>query len=186
MRKFAMMLAVITAVGMTASAAFAVSAHFKGDHSGPAFTDLGVQLSMTGDFAGLGNFNTSLSLSATGQPTADCVNPGSGEHRPPGQQPAEITLVGTTLISASDIKNGNVTITVTTDAPTSPVPGAPGCPNPNWTENITDVAFTSGAFALVQDANNDGVYDEAPSLSGTCTFSPATANGSVPSGSFTC
>jgi hypothetical protein len=186
MRRFALVLAVLAVAGMTASAAQGVSVHFKGDHSLPTFNDQGLVLSMTGVLAGLGNYDTAITLTATGQPTADCVNPGSGEHRPPGQQPAEVTLVGTTLVSASDIKNGNVSITVTTGAPTTPVPGAPGCPNSNWTENITEVSFSSATFTVVQDSNANGAFEEAPSLSGSCTFSPSTSNGAVPGASVSC
>lgn len=183
-RLFLVLAAVLTIALATMTGALAVSAHFK--HGSPTFNDLGTQLKMTGVFAGLGNFSTQLGISATGNPTADCVNPGSGEHRPPGQQPAAVTLTGTVAVPASDIKNGNVTLNVTTDAPESPVPGAPGCPNSKWVENITDVAFTGVSFALIQDANSDDVFGEAPSITGTCTFSPATSNGAVPSGSVSC
>jgi hypothetical protein len=52
-----------------------------------------------------------------------------------------------------DIKNGNVTISTTTSPPVTPIPGAPDCPNPMWTETITDMAFTSATITLFQDSN---------------------------------
>jgi len=185
MRRLFLALAVVVTVSLAAvTGALAVNAHFK--HGSPTFNDLGSQLRMTGTFAGLGSFNTQLNISATGNATAECVNPGSGEHRPAGQQPAPATFPGSTSIPKNEIKNGNVTINVTTDPPVSPIPGAPGCPNSSWTENITSVAFTGVSFALIQDANNDGAYSEAPSISGTCSFAPATSDGAVPSASVTC
>jgi hypothetical protein len=59
--------------------------------------------------------------------------------------------VGATPVEADDIKNGNVTISSTTDSPVTPVPGAPGCANTNWTEDINDVLFTSATIRLFQD-----------------------------------
>ena len=72
-----------------------------------------------------------------------CTNPAGATQRP-GQNPAAVTLRGVTAVPASDIKNGNVTLTTTTSAPVSPIPGAPGCPNARWTETITDVAVHLG------------------------------------------
>ena len=60
---------------------------------------------------------------------------------------------------AGDIKNGNVTIATTTNAPVTPIPGAPDCPNPQWTENITDMAFSSATITLFQDANDNGTFE---------------------------
>jgi hypothetical protein len=171
------------ALMLSAQAALAVSPHVK---SGPSFTDNGLTLSATVSYAGLGNFNTEQVLTAQGNPTATCTNP-SGANKPPGQNPAAVTLTGATNIPAAQLKNGNVTIATTTGAPTSPIPGAPGCPGTNWTETITDVAFTSATIQLFQDANNDGIYQSTELvLTLNCTFSPATANGPVPSSGFTC
>jgi hypothetical protein len=168
------LIAALLAVGLTATSALAASPHVK---SGPSFTDNGLTLTATVTYAGLGNFDTTQNLSATGNPTATCTNP-AGATQPPGQNPASVTLTGSTSVPASDIKNGNVTLTTTTNAPTSPIPGAPGCPNTKWTETITDVAFTSATITLSQ--NNVVV------LIVNCTFSPATSNGPVPSSSFAC
>jgi hypothetical protein len=160
--------------------ASAASVHLKGGaNAEPTFTDNGLTLTAAGELAGLGNADLQVSLAATGNPLADCVNPGSGEHRPPGQQPAEVTLTGSQSIPAGAIKNGNVPFNVTTNAPVSPVPGAPGCPNSNWIENITDVAFTS-AIITVQQPPGTTV------LTVTCTFASPTSNGLVPGSNVSC
>jgi hypothetical protein len=98
-------------------------------------------------------------------------------------------VVGATPVEADDIKNGNVTISSTTDPPVTPVPGAPGCENPNWTEDINDVAFTSATIRLFQDqtpANGEFGRWETLVLTVNCTFNPPTSNSEVPSSGFTC
>jgi hypothetical protein len=167
-------------LGVTTATALAASVHLKGGaNAEPAFTDQGLFLQGSGELAGLGGGDVVVSLTATGNPTADCVNPGTGEHRPPGQQPAEVTLTGVQQIPESEIKNGNTPFDVATASPQTPVPGAPGCPNANWTENIIDVAFTSATITVEQPPGT-------VVLTVSCSFSSPTANGAVPRGDVDC
>jgi hypothetical protein len=185
MKRLVVVVAAVIAVVGLSTQAWAASPHLKGNRP-ISFTDLGVTLRGTASYAGLGNFDTQQVLTATGNPTAVCTNP-SGKQQPPGQNPAEVTLTGVTAIPASDIKNGNVTITTTTAAPVSPIPGAPDCPGVQWTETITDVAFTSATIKVFQDANANGTFDANELvLTVNCTFNPPTSNGSVPQSGFTC
>jgi hypothetical protein len=131
-----------------ASPALAANAHFK-NKPAVSFTDHGLFLSSSGAITGLGNGDVVITLTATGQPVATCTNP-AGATQPPGQNPAEITLTGVEQIPSSDIKNGNLSFTVNTAGPVTPVPGAPDCPNPQWTENITDVVFTTATITVYQ------------------------------------
>jgi hypothetical protein len=185
-RRIATVALVFVAFALIGQQALAQNPHLKGRNP-VAFTDNGLTLTATVSYAGLGNFDTQQNVAATANPTADCVNPGTGEHRPPGQNPAEVDVTGSTAVPAEDIKNGNVTITTTTDPPETPVEGAPDCPNARWTENITDMAFTSATITLFQDSNENGLFDAGELvLTVNCTFSPPTSNGAVPSSGFTC
>jgi hypothetical protein len=168
-------------------AALAVSPHLKGGvKPNPAFTDNILTLTAAVAYAGLGNFTTQQDVVATTQPTANCTNP-SGQNQPPGQNPAEAQVTGSTTVPASDIKNGNVSITTTTNPPTTPIPGAPDCPNPHWTENITDMAFTSATIKVSQDTNGDGIFEPGELvLTVTCTFNPPTSNGAVSPSTYSC
>jgi hypothetical protein len=173
--------AVFLTLLMGSTAAMAASPHFKGRNP-ISFRDDGTTLTATASYAGLGNFDSLQVLTASGNTASTCTTP-SGSNEAPGQNPAPVTLAGTTPVDADDIKNGNVTITTTTVMPTSPVPGAPGCPNSSWIETITDVMFTSATIQLFQDQDANGSY-ETLVLTATCTFNPPTSNGSV--SSFTC
>lgn len=147
-RRLIIVSAFAVAMTMIGSAALASSVHFK-SKGGPTFTDNGLTLTATGDLAGLGNGDITVTINATGQPVATCTNP-SGANQPAGQNPAKATFSGSVVIDASLIKNGTVAFSVTTAAPPTPVPGAPGCPNPRWTETIVDVVFSSPSITVSQ------------------------------------
>jgi len=179
MRRFTVTGLVVIALFAIAPAAMAANVHFKGGaNAGPSFKDNGLTLSSTGALAGLGNQDLLIKLAATGDPTATCTNP-SGANNPPGQNPAPVTLTGAQAIPASAIKNGNVSFGVTTQGPVSPIPGAPDCPNVQWTETIVDIAFTSATLTIEQPPGT-------VVLQVTCTFSPSTSNGNVPKGNVSC
>lgn len=123
--------------------------HLKGGKkAAPDYTDLGIQLNVTGDLAGLGNGDILVSLEAEADVVAVCQN--QGGNQAPGQNPAPITVGGSQSIPAEEIKNGNVSFDVTTLAPLTPIPGAPDCPNPNWDEIIVDLIFTSATITVEQ------------------------------------
>lgn len=178
--------AVVAVVGLFAGPALAGNAHLRSNvRPNPQFEDKGLTLVAKAFYAGLGNFNTEQRLTASANPTADCVNPGNGEHRPPGHNPASVEVTGSTAVPKSNIKNGNVTITTETGLPPTPVAGAPECPNSSWTENITDMAFTSATLRVFQDSNEDNVFQDSELvLTVSCTFNPPTSNGVVPGTSY--
>lgn len=179
MRRLSIVVLVFMGVIAVAPAAMAANVHFKGGKdAGPSFRDTGLTLNSSGALAGLGNEDLVITLTARGNPTATCTNP-SGKNEPPGQNPAPVTLTGTQSIPASEIKNGNVSFNVTTAGPVTPIPGAPDCPNPRWTEAITDIAFTSATLTVEQP-------EGTVVLEATCFFSSPTANGSVPKGNVSC
>ncbi len=162
---------------LVAAPVYASSIHLKGGRNAePTFRDLGLTLQSTGQLAGLGNEDVLITLTAVGDPTAVCINP-SGKNEPPGQNPAPVELTGTQSIPAEEIKNGNVAFNVVTEAPESPIPGAPDCPNPRWTEEITDVSFSS-ATITVEQGDEVFIVD--------CFFDQETTDGSVSRDDVTC
>jgi hypothetical protein len=162
-----------------AVAVYAANVHLKPPSSSPTFIDQGLALKASGALAGLGNGDVVINMVATANAAATCTNPGSGNTQPPGQNPAPVTVSGTQVIPQDQIKNGNVTFAVTTLAPTTPITGAPGCPNPSWTEDITDLFFTSATITVQQPA-------PTVVLTIACTFSPPTGNGVVPARNVSC
>lgn len=181
MRRSLMVAAIVAAgVLLSATTASASSVHLKGGRNAePTFTDGGLTLRATGELSGLGNGDVLVTMSATADVTATCTNPGSGGTQPPGQNPAPITVTGSQAIPASEIKNGNTPFNVVTVAPPSVIPGAPGCPNTQWIETITDLAFNSATITVEQPPGT-------LVLTVSCTISPSSANGGVPAGSVSC
>jgi len=180
MRRSALWLLVtMVTISIAAGAAFAANVHLKGGpRAEPAFTDNGLTLTATASVSGLGNADVLISITATADPTASCTNP-AGQTQPPGQNPAEVVVTGSISIPASDITNGNLTFSVVTQPPVTPIPGAPDCPGVRWTEAITDMAFTSAIITVDQGG--------APvELTVSCGIDPETEDGSVGGGDVTC
>jgi hypothetical protein len=169
------MVAFVLAATMTT---FGASVHLKGGaNAEPNFIDGGLTLNAAASLAGLGNEDVLVTLSATAAATSTCTN--QGGNQAPGQNPAEVTVSGSQSIPASEIKNGNTSFNVTTVAPVTPIPGAPGCPNPNWRQDITDLSFTTATITVEQPAGT-------LVLTVNCTFVEPTTNGAVAGSNVTC
>src|SRR5262245_40272725 len=162
-----------------AAAVYAASVHLKPPNNSPSFSDQGLVLNASGALAGLGFGDVVINMTATANATATCTNPGGGGAQPPGQNPAPVTVSGTQVLPATEIKNGNVTFNVTTQPPTTPIAGAPGCPNSSWTETITDLLFTSVTITVQQPA-------PTVVLTVTCKVDPPTSGGPVPPRGVSC
>jgi hypothetical protein len=180
MRKtVAIVIAALAIIGLAASPASASSVHLKGGKNAePSFTDNVLSLNASGELSGLGNGDVLITLTARADVTSTCTTP-SGSTEAPGQNPAPLTVSGSQAIPAGEIKNGTVAFSVSTVAPNAIIAGAPDCPNPNWIEAITDLAFTSAVIQVEQPAGT-------VVLTVSCAFSPATSNGPVPGGTVTC
>ncbi len=137
----------LVVLSITTSVVFAGNVHFL-KNKPPVFTGGDLTLTAAGTIYGLGNGNVLVTLDATGTANLLCANPG-GSSKVPGQNP-NFTAGGAGSIPASSIHNGHASFTVTTAPPESPVPGAPDCPNPGWTETITSITWTSATISVYQ------------------------------------
>jgi hypothetical protein len=161
-----------------AAGVYAASVHLKGGRNAePAFHDGGISLQATGALSGLGNENVVITIDAMANVTATCAN--FGGHQAPGQNPAPISVSGSVSIPAPEIKNGNTPFSVVTVEPDPVIPGAPDCPNPNWTEMIDDLSFTAATITVQQPAGHTVLVV-------SCTIDPPTEDGNVPKQDVTC
>ena len=164
-------------VPFVVSVALAASVHLKGGRNAePSFNDMGLWLAAAGELSGLGNGDVLITLEATADVVSTCTN--QGGNAAPGQNPAPITVIGSVAIPDSEIKNGNTPFAVATVPPNPIIPGAPDCPNPNWTESIDDLAFTSATITVEQA----GVLV----LVVSCYIDPPSSDGAINKRDVTC
>lgn len=171
------LLVTMVTISIAAVVAFASSVHLKPPHSDPSFNDGGLFLSASGELAGLGDADVLIKLSAQANVDSTCTN--QGGNQAPGQNPAPLTVTGAQPIPKTEIKNGTTPFAVSTNPPVTPIPGAPGCPNSNWTEDINDLSFTSATLTVEQPPGT-------VVLTVDCDFDPPTEDGPVPRGDVTC
>ena len=168
MGRLMLTLAVVLSVLVTASAS---SVHLKGGNNAePFFVDLGLSLDTTASLSGLGEGDIQILIAAQADVISICTN--QGGNAAPGQNPADITITGGEIIPSDQRKNGELLFELATVEPVRIIPGAPDCANPNWTEEIVDLAFTQ-MVALIQQPPGTTV------LTVSCVFDPPTANGVV-------
>jgi len=147
--------AVLFALGMTATAAYGASAHFK--HAGePVCTITGSSTSKsttaTASLPGLGHGDLNITTTVSGSAVYRCPN--QGGNIAPGQNSVLVgPVTAPTTIPSSQINNGNVTFTTTAAVLTAPstVSGAQaGCPNGNWTGVNPTLTVTSIRLTIAQ------------------------------------
>jgi hypothetical protein len=139
--------ATVLAVVALPAIATAQSGHFiTGGNNAPTCTDIGTQVMCTGKVAGLGGTTFEITIEADGIASVECRNPGGNVA--PGQDTA-VTVEGSTDPLPTP-RNGRYNFSITTDDP-EPLPPTPTCPNPQWTAEIVDVAFTTATLSLYED-----------------------------------
>jgi hypothetical protein len=116
-----------------------------------------------------------IDLHASAIATATCVPPGHGASS--GKQ---VTLSAPIGVAASAVTSPPLPsppgviygVALTTPPPSNlTIAGAPDCPNRNWSEIITDLAFTNATFSLTQGT---------PAIASgqlVCSFNPPTTDG---------
>jgi hypothetical protein len=140
---------VVGLIALLASLAVALTVYAQSGHFQDrtvSCEDIGTQVQCSGKVAGLGGTTFTVSVTANGQASVVCTNP--GDNPAPGQA-FSFTATGNTG-SQPTPRNGSAQFLVSTTAPTAP---ANSCPNPKWTATVTDVAFSGDAtLTLTEDS----------------------------------
>jgi len=163
------LLTLVLVLVLSAAVVTASNVHLKGGKNAePSYFDHVLSLQTDGELSGLGNGDVVINMSATADVFSTCTN--NGGNQAPGQNPAPLTVTGSTSIPTDEVKNGNTPFSVTTLAPDPFIAGAPDCPNPNWTEEIEDLAFTSATITVFQNGLVLTVH---------CTINPPSSDGAI-------
>src|SRR4051812_24366435 len=124
---------------------YAASVHFKG--GAPTFADQGTTLRTCFSLAGLGNGDVTIIVTTTGSATTLCTN--QGGNTAPGQNKTPVSPSVQQTFPSTQIKNGNLSVCLTTTPPAAPTAAAAGCPNSNWSTSLTDVEFATAQITVV-------------------------------------
>lgn len=128
---------------MLAGVAHAQNGHFVGAQTCVENPDFSVTCS--GTIAGLGSTTFEIVVTAAGDATVQCANPGGNVA--PGQD-TSIIAGGSSGPQRTDT-SGNYSYTVSTNTPTVTARQA-GCPNGKWTATITNVNYTDATIVLYE------------------------------------
>jgi hypothetical protein len=128
------------AISLLVVTMLAASVHFI---TGPVAVDAGTQLVVAGKLSGLGEGTITILVNADGIADVECTNPGGNVA--PGQ---DTTVDATGSLTLPVTKNGTVTFSVATVAPS--IPSTPTCPNTSWSAAALDVAFTNAVLTVFQ------------------------------------
>ena len=145
MLKKSLLTATVVAL-LAAPIIYAANVHFKGGD--PTFSDQGTTLKSCLCLTGLGNADVTITVKTTGSATTLCTNPGGTAA--PGQNKVPVKPSASQTFPATEIKNGNLCVCLTTEPPPSPTAKQAGCPNNNWSASITDVTFATAEIIVVQ------------------------------------
>jgi hypothetical protein len=178
MRRISIVVAVLAAAVMTATALAAVNVKTL-----PTATfgvpDAASVTVTGGNFSGLGNVPAFAIVTVTGQATYTCSNNGGDGHVVPGQNPVEAQggSSGPVDLGNSD-HNGRGTIPSTTasvTAPATPSPQQVGCGgkgSTNWTVNLDTLTATAARLVIRQPADGPIIFCRDYVLGGSNTGTP--------------
>jgi hypothetical protein len=128
-----------------AATASAAHVHLKSD---PVITDLGEQCQVDLALAGLGNKDIIVTVAVKGSASVIGLNP-AGQYVP-GQNKVPVSASASATIPKSAIKNGNVSLSLTTPLVEPPDATDVGFPNDLWIVEIDDIEFTEVTITVEQ------------------------------------
>ena len=101
-----------------------------------------------GTVSGIGNTNVTMVLDASGIPVINCIN--NGGNQVPGQSSPNVSARGSVLLPGDSAvrKNGKSPYGVETRPPAPLTWQQAGCPNSNWTAQITFVYWTNAIISV--------------------------------------
>ena len=119
-------------------------------HSGPTVTFTGdTSATASGDGSGFGNQPAVATLTVQATVQYTCVN--KGGNAAPGRNPVPETSSGSADLGNADHNGRGVFNFTVSFTPQATVSGkVAGCPNGNWTAEITDVSFETATITVEQ------------------------------------